>query len=89
MSSIEIFDLLEKASSLLNNNDVSAFKQNFTEIKQVIKTIPGHEDLVNSLNDIDKLDDWQITELKNTLFEQLAKTKQMWQQLKNTGAIEK
>ena len=85
MSSVEIFTLLEKASSLIGDkDDVTTFKANFPEIRNVISSIPGHEDLVN-INGLDTLEEWQLKEFKNTLLEQLNKTKQTWQQLKNTG----
>jgi len=84
MSSMEILNLLEKASTLLNNGNVSLFRNNFSEIKKVIKSIPGHEDLVN-INSLDTLEDWQLKELQSTLIEQLKKTKMTWQNLKKTG----
>ena len=84
MSSNEIFELLEKASSLISNGDLSKFKDNFSEISAIVKKIPGHSDLVD-VNGFDNLEEWQLSEFKNTLLEQLNKTKQTWQQLKSTG----
>ena len=85
MNSIEIISLIDKASSLLHKNeDAKTFKNQFAEIKTAISSIPGHEDLVN-VNSLDTLEEWQLSELRNTLIEQLAKTKNTWVALKKTG----
>lgn len=84
MNSLEIFDLLEKATSLLSIDDIKHFKSNFSQIKEVITSIPGHEELV-IVNELDTLEDWQLTELRTTLLEQLNKTKETLKYLKKTG----
>ena len=66
------------------NGDVDAFKNNFEKIKELVRAIPGHEDLV-VVNDLSKIEPWQIQELQTTLLEQLNKTKLTMQALLRTG----
>lgn len=84
-SSHEILNKIHKAAQLIRvNGDVEAFKKNFDEIKRLISIIPGHEELV-IVNDLQKIEPWQIKELQNTLLEQLNKTKLTMQALLKTG----
>ena len=72
---------IQKAAQLIRSNgNAEAFKTNFEEIKKLVSAIPGHEDLV-VVNDLSKIDEWQIEELQTTLLEQLNKTKLTMQAL--------
>ena len=84
-SSHEILEKIQKAAQLIRaNGSPDAFKNNFEEIKKLVKAIPGHEDLV-IVNDLHKIEPWQIQELQNTLLAQLNKTKITMQALLRTG----
>lgn len=84
-SSHEILEKIQKAAQLLRSTDtVDSFKNNFDQIKELISAIPGHEDLVE-VNDLSKIEPWQIKELQITLLEQLNKTKITMQALLKTG----
>lgn len=84
-SSHEILEKIQKAAALIRSNgDAESFKKNFDKIKELISAIPGHEDLV-IVNDLSKIEEWQVLELQNTLLEQLNKTKITLQSLLRTG----
>ena len=84
-SSHEILEKVQKAAQLIRTNgDVDAFKNNFDKIKELVSSIPGHEELV-IVNDLQKIEPWQIKELQTTLLEQLNKTKITMQALLKTG----
>ena len=84
-SSHEILEKIQKAAQLIRTNgDVENFKNNFDQIRELISAIPGHEDLV-MINDLSKIEPWQIKELQSTLLEQLKKTKITMQALLKTG----
>jgi len=84
-SSHEILEKIQKAAQLIRvNGDVDEFKNNFPKIKEMVQSIPGHEDLV-IVNDLHKIEPWQIKELQTTLLEQLNKTKITMQALLKTG----
>lgn len=84
-SSHEILEKIQKAAQLIRvNGNVDDFKNNFGKIKEMVQAIPGHEDLV-IVNDLQKIEPWQIKELQTTLLEQLNKTKITMQALLKTG----
>lgn len=84
-SSHQILEKIQKAAQLIrSNNDPNDFIKNFEKIKEMVMAIPGHEDLVN-VNDLQKIEQWQIEELQNSLLEQLNKTKITMQALLRTG----
>ena len=84
-STHEILEKISKAAALIRTNgDANAFRNNFDQIKKLVSAIPGHEDLVE-INDLQKIEQWQIEELQNTLLEQLNKTKLTMQALLKTG----
>ena len=70
-SSHEILEKIAKAAQLIRaNGDAETFKKNFSKIKELVEAIPGHEELV-IVNDLSKIESWQIQELQTTLLEQL------------------
>lgn len=84
-SSHEILEKIQKAAQLIrSNDDPETFKNNFEKIKELVMAIPGHEDLV-MVNDLHKIEQWQVAELRTSLLEQLNKTKITMQALLKTG----
>ena len=84
-SSHQILEKIQKAAQLIRlNDDPETFKNNFDKIKELVMAIPGHEDLV-MVNDLQKIEQWQVVELRNSLLEQLNKTKITMQALLKTG----
>lgn len=84
-SSHSILEKIQKAAQLIRvNGDIEQFKSNFEKIRELVQAIPGHEELV-IVNDLSKVEDWQIKELQTTLLEQLNKTKLTMQALLKTG----
>ena len=79
-------EYVKKAASLLRKStSIQVFKDNFQEINSLIRKIPGHIDLVEDLGrKLDKLEEWQVFELRNSLLENLIKTQQLTQALLRT-----
>ena len=84
-STHEILDKIHKAAQLIRKGgEVKTFKDNFEQIRVLVADIPGHEELVE-VNELTKVEDWQVMELRNSLLEQLNKTKLTFQALLKTG----
>lgn len=76
-------EYVKKAAALLRRSDtILGFKENFNEISSIIRKIPDHKDLVEV--NFDSLEDWQVTELRTSLIENLKKTQDLTQKLLRT-----
>lgn len=81
-------ELISSAASLLREQEsVEEFRANFPQVIEYISQIPDHAELVN-ISNLDKLEDWQVQELRQSLLSQLQKSKGMFQQLIRTGVNE-
>ena len=82
-SSRMALEYVKKAAALLRRSDtIIGFKENFNEIYSIVSKIPDHKDLVEV--NVDSLEDWQVTELRTSLIENLKKTQDLTQKLLKT-----